>query len=120
MGTFKKTAMWTGIVVTGLCGVALLGGGKVMSGTLLIATAFIMVRPIRQLKLPRWARIGLLCAVFAVVAWNISTTELPDPSNSMVTACGNEVADTYTPTGLKFLDQVTYIFSSFLAQAAPS
>ncbi|THV40184.1 hypothetical protein [Glycomyces buryatensis] len=120
MDTLKKIAMWTGIVITGLCGVVLLGGGKVGSGTLLIATTFIMVLPVRQHKLPRWARVGLICAVFGVVIWNISTTDLPDPSNVMVAACGNEAADTYTPTGFKFWDQVTYIFSGFLAQAAPS
>lgn len=120
MGNFKKAAMWTGIVVTALCGVVLLGGGKVVSGTLLIATAFIMVRPIRRLKLPLWARIGLLCAVYGLVALNISTTDLPLSSNGMVMACGSEAADGFTPTGIKFWDQVRWIFSSFLAQAESS
>jgi hypothetical protein len=120
METLKKIAMWTGIVLTGLCGIVLLGGGKVGSGTLLIATTFIMVLPVRRHKLPRWARVGLICAVFAVVISNISTTELPDPSNGMVVACDNESADTYTSTGFKFLDQLTYIFNVFLSQAAPS
>ncbi len=120
MDNLKKIAMWTGIVFTGLCGVVLLGGGKVVSGTLLIATTFIMVLPVRRPKLPRWARVGLLCAVFGVVIWNISTTDLPTPSNQMVMSCANEHADTYTSTGFKFLDQVTYIFNSFLSQAEPS
>ncbi|MBB5940195.1 hypothetical protein [Streptomyces zagrosensis] len=120
MDNLKKIAMWTGIILTGLCGVMLLGGGKVMSGTLLIATAFIMVLPVRRPKVPRWARIGLICAVFGVVIWNISTTDLPNPSNGMAMSCDNEHADTYTSTGFKFLDQVTYIFSDFLSQAAPS
>lgn len=120
MDTLKKTAMWTGMVLTGLCGVVLLGGGKVGSGALLIATTFLMVRPVRRPQLPRWVRVGLIVAVFGVVISNISTTELPDPSNAMVMRCGDEHTDTYTSTGFKFLDQVTYIFSGFLAQAAPS
>ncbi|MBB5804846.1 hypothetical protein F4560_004614 [Saccharothrix ecbatanensis] len=120
MDTLKKMAMRTGIVLTGLCGVVLLGGGKVASGTLLIAMTFIMVLPVRRHKLPGWARAGLICAVFGAVIWNISTTELPDPSNRMVMACADESLNTYTPTGFKFLDQLNLIFSSFLAQAAPS
>ncbi|MDA1361745.1 hypothetical protein O1R50_19105 [Glycomyces luteolus] len=120
MDTFKKTAMWTGIVITGLCGVVLLGGGKVQSGTLLTATAFILALPVKRHRLPLWARIGLICAVFGLVALNISTTELPGSANGMAAACGDEVADTYTPTGIEFVDQVSYIFAGFLAQAAPS
>ncbi len=120
MDTLKTVSMWTGIVITGLCGVVLLGGGKVMSGTLLVATAFILALPVRRHKLPLWARVGLICAVFAVVIWNISTTDLPDPSNAMVAGCTDEAAFAYTPTGFRFLDQLTLIFSHFLAQAAPS
>ncbi|MEU5155995.1 hypothetical protein [Glycomyces sp. NPDC021274] len=120
MDTFKKTAMWTGIVVTGLCGIVLLGGGKVTAGTLLVATAFILALPVKRHRLPLWVRIALICVVFALVISNISTTEIPDPSHGMVMACGDEVADTYSPTGIKFLDQVSYIFAGFLAQAAPS
>ena len=116
MDTFKKVAMWTGIVVTGLLGIVLLGGGKVQSGTLLIFTAFAMAVPVRRHRLPRWVRIVLVCAVYGLVMLNISTTELPDPS---MVRCG-EYADWYTPTGIEFLDQVQYIFSGFLAQAAPS
>jgi len=120
MDTFKTVAMWTGIVITGACGVVLLGGGKVMSGTLLIATAFILALSVRQHRLHRWVRVGLVCAVYGLVIWNISTTELPNSSNIMVAACSDESAFTYTPTGFRFLDQVTYIFGHFLAQAAPS
>jgi hypothetical protein len=120
MDNLKKTAMWTGIAVTGLCGVILLGGGKVQSGTLLIVMTFLMAMPGRQHRLPLWLRVGLICAVFGVVAWNISTTELPAPMNGMGMACGYETADFYSPTGIKFLDQVMYIFSGFVAQAAPS
>ncbi|WP_026929423.1 hypothetical protein [Glycomyces tenuis] len=120
MTTFKKTAMWTGIVLTGLFGVVMLGGGKIWSGTLLIATAFIMVLPFWRDRLPRWVRAVLICAVFAVVIANISTTTLPGSSGGMVTACGDEAADTYTSTGFEFLDQVLYIFDGFVSQAQPS
>jgi hypothetical protein len=120
MDNLKKIAMRTGIVLTGLCSIVLLGGGKVQSGTLLFATTFIMVLPAKRPKLPSWAQVGLICAVFGVVILNISTTDLPHSSNGMVMSCANEHADTYTQTGFKFLDQVTYIFSGFLSQAAPS
>ncbi|GAB3764951.1 hypothetical protein [Microlunatus parietis] len=120
METVKKIAAWTGIVLTGLSGIVLLGGGKVTSGALLIATSFILVRPIRRLALPGWARAGLICAVFAVVIWNISTTELPNPSNDRAVSCARESAFAVTPTGFTFLDQVIYIVSTFVAQAAPS
>jgi hypothetical protein len=112
--------MWAAVVVTASCGVVLLGGGKVTSGTLLVATAFFLALPVRQHRIPRWVSVGLVCVVLALVVWNISTTELPPPSNAMVAGCADEVAFTYTPSGFKFLDQVTYIFSQFLAQAAPS
>ncbi|SDE53412.1 hypothetical protein [Glycomyces harbinensis] len=120
MDKFKTVAVWTGIVVIGLCGVVLLGGGKVMSGTLMVATAFILALPVKRHRLPRWVRVVLLGVVFAMVAWNISTTDLPDPSHMMVAGCVDESASTYTRTGITFLDQVLYIFSGFLAQAAPS
>ncbi|MEO3756343.1 hypothetical protein [Streptomyces sp. B6B3] len=120
MDNLKKIAKWAGIVFTGLCGVVLLGGGKVTSGILLIATAFIMVLPVRRPMLPRWAWVGLICAVFGVVIWNISTTDLPNSSNVMMAGCANENSDTYTSTGFKFLDQVTHIFRGFLSQAEGS
>jgi hypothetical protein len=117
MDTLKKTLMWTGIVVTGLCGIVLLGGGKVTSGTLLIATTFGMMLPIGQ-RLPRWARIGLVCAVFGLVIWNISTTDLPAPG--MAEACTSGPADLPASTGVKFLDQVRDIFNGFVSQAESS
>lgn len=120
MGTIKKTAMWTGIVLTGMFGVVLLGGGKIVSGTLLIATAFVMALLVGRSKLPVWVRVVLLCAVFGLVIWNISTTELPDPSDPMAAACGDELAFAYEPSGFEFLDRVVHIFNGFLAQAAPS
>lgn len=116
MDKLKKIAMWTGIVVIGACGVILLGGGKVMSGTLMVTTAFLLALPSGPRKLPLWVGIPLLCAVFALVALNISTTELPRPG---MVACGDEVSELYSPTGIEFLDQVMYIFSGFLAQAEP-
>lgn len=120
MKHFKKTAMWTGIVLTGLFGVVLLGGGKVTSGTLLVATAFILALPVKRHRLPLWVRALLIGAVFALVMWNISTTEMPDPSRGTVMACGTETAFTQTLTGFGLLDKVVYIFNGFLAQAAPS
>jgi hypothetical protein len=120
MGTFKKIAMWTGIVLTGMCGVVLLGGGKIGSGILLITTAFVMALLVGRSKLPVWVRVMLLCVIFGLVIWNISTTEIPDPSDPIAMGCGDEFAFAYTPSGIKFLDQVVRIFNSFLAQAAPS
>jgi hypothetical protein len=119
MGTFKKTAKWTVIVVTGLVGIVLLGGGKIQSGSLLIFAAFALAVPKRH-RLPLWVRIGLLCALYGMVAWNISTTEIPDPSDGLRVSCGTEVADWDAPTGITLLDKAFYIFSTFAAQAAPS
>lgn len=119
MDILTKAATWTGVALTAVCGVVLLGGGKVTSGTLLIATAFVMVLPVRH-RLPRAVRVALLCAVLAVVVVNVSTTELPGSADGMVAACGDEAASTFTPTGHRFLDQLRYILGNFLAQAAPS
>jgi hypothetical protein len=127
MDILKKTAMWTGIVLTGLCGVVLLGGGKVVSGTLLIAMAFTMVlsvrrpvRPAERRRLPRWVGGALICAVFGVVIWNISTTDLPAPSSGMG-ACNSASAEgAHSSTGIKFFDQVADIFDGFVSQADPS
>ncbi|HEY1176349.1 MAG TPA: hypothetical protein VGF17_09335, partial [Phytomonospora sp.] len=60
MQSFKRTAMWTGIALTGACGVVLLGGGKIVSGTLLIITAFTMALLVGRDKIPIWARVVLL------------------------------------------------------------
>nr|BFF24883.1 hypothetical protein GCM10025732_28480 [Glycomyces mayteni] len=70
--------------------------------------------------IPVRLRVVLLCAVFALVAWNISTTELPNPSDPLAMGCGEELAFDYEPSGFTFLDQVVRIFNVFLAQAAPS
>ncbi|NUQ91007.1 MAG: hypothetical protein HOQ43_21400 [Glycomyces artemisiae] len=120
MGTFKKTAMWTGIVLTGLCGIVLLGGGKIGSGSLLIVTAFTMALLVGRSPVPVWLRVVLICAVFALVIANISTTQIPDPSDPFAMGCGEELAFDYEPSGFKFLDQVVRIFNTFLAEAAPS
>ena len=119
MDTLRKAAAWTGIVLAGACGVVLLGGGKIGSGILLIATTFVMVLPAWR-RLPGWARASVLVAVLAVVAANVSTTPLPGSSTGLVTPCGDEAATTFTPTGIRFLDQLRYILDSFLTQAAPS
>jgi hypothetical protein len=119
MGTFKKTVKWTVIVVTGLVGIVLLGGGKIHSGSLMTFAAFALAVPVKH-RLPLWVRIGLLCALYGMVTWNISTTEIPDVANGMRASCGTEVADWYAPTGIALLDKAFYIFSVFAAQAAPS
>lgn len=80
---FRKMAMWTGIALTGMCGIVLLGGGKVQSGALLIITAFVMTLLVGRNKLPVWLRVVLLCAVFGLVIANISTTQLPTRSDGM-------------------------------------
>ncbi|MFI5622356.1 hypothetical protein ACIA03_02720 [Nocardioides sp. NPDC051685] len=120
MDAFKKSAIWTGVVLTALCGIVLLGGGKIVSGTLLIATTFLMVSPLWRHKTPRWARVGLLCLVFGLVIWNISTTDLPgdsDMSTGMVTACPPPDVDIFARTGVRFVDQAAHILSAFLDQA---
>ncbi|MFG3339956.1 hypothetical protein [Glycomyces sp. NPDC048151] len=119
MDRFKKAARWAGIALTGIIGIILLGAGKVQSGTLLILTAFALAVPTRR-RPPLWVRIVLIAAIYGLVALNISTTSLPAPSNGMTVACGEEYADWYTPTGIEFVDQLQYLLSGFLAQAAPS
>lgn len=120
METVKKIAMWAGIVFTGLCGIVLLGGGKIMSGTMLVTLTFVMLLPVWRRGVPLWARAGLICVLFGVVIWNISTTDLPAPSNDMKVACTTDERATSPSTGFKFLDQVTHIFNSFTSQAESS
>lgn len=120
MGLLRKAAMWAGIALTGMCGIVLLGGGKIGSGILLIATTFIMALLVGRSRLPIWVRVVLLCAVFGVVLLNISTTEIPDPSDPIAMSCGEELAFEYQPSGVKLLDQAVRIFNVFLAEAAPS
>jgi hypothetical protein len=117
MNTLKKIAKWTGVVLIGACGVVLLGGGKITSGTLMIVTAFLLVVLAGKHLVPRWIGIVLVCAVLGLVAWNISTTDLPGEVSGNAMAC-TEVVDT-PETGIKFLDQVLYIFGGFAAQAEP-
>lgn len=118
MASIKKIAMWTGIALTGLCGIVLVGGGKIQSGALLIITAFVMTLLVGRNKLPIWARVVLLCAVYGVVIANISTTELPSASDGITTQCSDTAP--VPSTGFRFLDQMLYIFNGFLSQAAPS
>lgn len=123
MNTLKKTAIRTGIVLTGTCGVVLLGGGKIVSGTMLIATTFLMVSPLWRHRIPRWIHIALLCLVFGLVAWNISTTDLPGTSNVMVAGaegCQQPHAEMFPRTGIRFVDQMALILAGFLDQAQPS
>ncbi|MER7557959.1 hypothetical protein ABTZ46_13520 [Nocardioides sp. NPDC126508] len=116
MENVKKIALWTGIVFTGLCGIVLLGGGKIVSGSTLVTLTFVMLLPAWR-RIPLWGRAGLICVLFALVCWNISTTEIPDPSNDMVTVCSTDEDVSVPSTGFKFLDQVMLIFNGFTAQA---
>jgi hypothetical protein len=120
MSLLRKVAMWAGIALTGMCGVVLLGGGKIGSGILLIATTFIMALLVGRARLPIWVRVVVLCAVFGLVILNISTTEIPDPSDPIAMSCGEELAFDYQPSGVKLLDQAVRILNVFLAEAAPS
>lgn len=117
MHSFKRIATWTGIALTCACGIVLLGGGKIVSGTLLVITAFTMALLVGRNKIPVWARVVLLCAVFGLVTWNISTTELPAPSDGMVIACPGQTVEFHESTGFKFLDQLILISGSFIDQA---
>lgn len=120
METVKKMAIGTGIALTGVCGIVLLGGGKIVSGTLLVVLTFVMLLPFWRRWVPLWARVGLVCVLFALVIWNISTTELPAPVNEMEVGGCIEEGRTAPSTGFKFLDQVMLIVNSFIAQAEPS
>lgn len=122
MDNLKKTAVRTGIVLTGICGIVLLGGGKIMSGTMVIATTFLIVSPTWRNRFPRWARAGLLCVVFGLVIWNISTTDLPDLSNvspDKAGVCLPPHTEMFPRTGITFVDQLAVILAAFLEQAEP-
>lgn len=107
----KKTMIWIGIILTGLCGVVLFGGDKITSGIMLIVTMIIMILPIKQNKILRRVRIGFVCVVLCLVIWNISTTDLPGDF-PFIPSTG-EVSDAYS-TGIRFLDQLIHIFKGFL------
>lgn len=59
--------------------------------------------PIGKSKLLKWGRLVFVLVMFALVLWNISTTEY--------TVFGYK--DCYD-TGFKFFDQILYIFDGFL------
>ncbi|WP_199615063.1 hypothetical protein [Paenibacillus alkalitolerans] len=107
----NKTMKWIGIILTGLCGVVLLGGDKVTSGILLIVTMIIMLLPIKQNKILCWVRLGFVCVMFCLVIWNISTTELPGDRFAKIQ--NGPPNETYS-TGFRFLDQLIHIFKGFL------
>ncbi|GAA1695719.1 hypothetical protein GCM10009830_49560 [Glycomyces endophyticus] len=120
MDILKKTALWTGIVLLGMCGVVLLGGGKITSGILLIVVAFALVLTVGRRRLPLWGNVALTALVLVVlglVAWNVSTTDLPPKGVEAAMAC-SEAVD-YPSTGVRLFDQAVYIFNGFAAQAAP-
>lgn len=109
-----KILKLVGIILTGLFGIIILGGDKVTSGILLIATMIFMLLPIKQSKILRLIRIGAVCVVFSLVLWNISATELPSDNPIM-----GQPVDIPKPiitysTGVKFFDQLIHIFNGFL------
>lgn len=121
METVKKVALWAGIVLTGVCGIVLLGGGKIVSGTMLVTLTFVMLLPAWR-RISIWVRVGLIVVLFGLVTWNISTTDLRPPSDetTMNGGCVDEGADIFPITGIKFVDQVGQIVGGFITQAEPS
>ena len=86
-------------VIIGMCVVILLGANKIASSLMLTVTVVVILLPPSKSEWLQWCRLGFMCAAFAFVLWNISTTEYP--------------ARFYN-TGVKFFDQVLYIFDMFL------
>ena len=86
------------VVFIGMCIVILSSVNKITSSILLTITVVIILLPIK-LEWLRWCRAALVLIVFALVIWNISTTDYPRD---------------YYNTGFKFFDQVLHIFDGFL------
>ncbi|MFZ5919672.1 MAG: hypothetical protein ACOYY3_01310 [Chloroflexota bacterium] len=91
------------VVFIGMCVVILLSVNKIASSILLTLTAIIIMLPIGKSKLLKWGRLVFILVMFALVLWNISTTEYQ--------VVGYK--DCYD-SGVKFFDQVHYIFDGFL------
>lgn len=96
IATALKVALVTFIV---MCVIILSSVNKVTSSIVLTITAIIILLPIGKSQWLKWCRIAFVLIVFALVVWNISTTDYP--------------ADYYN-TGFKFFDQVLHIFDGFL------
>jgi cell division protein FtsW (lipid II flippase) len=78
--------------------VILLSVNKISSSIVLIITFVVVLLPLKS-QWAKWCRVAFVLVVFALVAWNISTTEYPVG---------------YYNTGFKFFDQVLHIFDGFL------
>ena len=85
-------------VFIGLCVVILLSVNKITSSIVLTLTAIVIMLPIGKAEQFKWFRVAFVLVMFALVLWNISTTDYRD--------CYN--------TGFKFFDQVLHIFDGFL------
>jgi hypothetical protein len=85
-------------VLIGMCEVILISFNKFSASIVLVVAAIILWLPIKDSKPLQWGRVALLALMFAMVLWNISTTEYRD-------CYGTEV---------KFLDQLQHIFDGFL------
>jgi hypothetical protein len=85
-------------VFIGMCVVILLSVNKITSSIVLTITAIIIMLPIGKSKLLKWIRVAFVLVMFALVLWNISTTDYRH--------CYD--------TGFKFFDQVLHIFDGFL------
>lgn len=95
---FILTTKIVATILAGLCMVILLSVNKITSSIVLTVAAIILWLPIKDSKPLHWGRFILLAVMFAMVLWNISTTEYID--------CYG--------TGVKFFDQVLHIFDGFL------
>lgn len=86
-------------VVISMCGVILLGANKIASGIVLAVTVVVILLPTSKSEWLQWCRLAFMVVAVAFVLWNISTTKLPPR---------------FLHTGVKFFDQVLYIFDMFL------
>lgn len=86
------------VVLIGICVFILLSVNKISSSIVLTASAILIMRPIGDSKRQKWGRIALLSILFAMVLWNISTTDY---------------RDCYA-TEWKFFDQLLHLFDGFL------
>lgn len=85
-------------VLIGMCVVILLSANKITSSIVLTLTAVVILLPSKS-ELLKWCRIAFVLAALIFVLRNISTTEY-------LTNCYN--------TGVRFFDQVLYLFDQFL------
>ncbi len=109
-----KALKYLGILLMGAFGIVILIGDKVTSGTLLIASAVLLLLPLKEKKALWWLRAVWVCVLLAFVAWNISTTDLPRDNFFMpFPGTENSLSNRYA-TGVRFIDQLIHIFDGFL------